>query len=440
MKWFFALIFIFFAEYNYAQNTHFEWVNPENTLRERIEINTQNYYKEVSPSVWKLARKLSIDVAIFKDLPPNNAKSYFYLDKGKNIWFTVNGTGLVYQFTPSSRTFVRLDHTFYRGYNFFAHQFVRNNKLYSLGGEGFWAFSKVLTYFNVDKKEWEVVRNENFGPEIINFYGYHGLSEKEDLIFSGGTGGSHHVKDMKLKFDDRLFVYDFKTAIWKVLGHINPVLPYQTTYTIFWDGKHFFHFCIDKLYLIEPIDNTIYLFEDENQSFIGSGKYYKKGDTIYNYHDNGINISKFSKNEMLKKAKYMGPFYTEDTPYTTFLIGFLLLISGGVMIYFYAKRKKKFTKSFNGIFENVELKLINSLIVLGEDDYLTNNEMNDVLGISGKSQENQRKIKMNLINQINQKIDMKYQVKDAICRISISEDKRLKAYYMKKEVVKLLRK
>jgi hypothetical protein len=47
---------------------------------------------------------------------------------------------------------------------------------------------------------------------------------------------------------------------------------------------------------------------------------------------------------------------------------------------------------------------------------------------------------MNLINQINQKIDMKYQVKDAICRISISEDKRLKAYYMKKEVVKLLRK
>lgn len=66
--------------------------------------------------------------------------------------------------------------------------------------------------------------------------------------------------------------------------------------------------------------------------------------------------------------------------------------------------------------------------------------MNDILGINDKSQDNQRKIKMNLINQINKKIGDKFKIDEAISRRNIVDDKRLKAYFMKPEAVSLFKK
>jgi hypothetical protein len=440
MKWSVILFFLIFAESANGQDTYFEWVNPKTTLRERIDINTKNHLKEAKTGIWEVAAQLSINPTIFKDLPPN-LKKYFYLDNGKNIWFTVNGTGMVYQFTPATHTFMRIDNTFYKGHNFFALQFVRQNKLYSLGGYGFWTYNKNLTYFDVNSKEWEIIRTKNVGHEVTN-RGYHGYSAKKDLIYSGASSIALPENNMLEVFDDRLFVFDFNKSTWTVLGHINADLPFKTNFDVYWDGEHFIQFARDKLYLINPIANTVHLVDDKAQMFSADDvktKYFKLGDTIYNYHDNGINIFKFSKNEMLKKAKYFGPFYSQENHYISFLIGFLILIIGSIAVFFYVKSIKRFTKSFDGIFEDLELQLINSLIDLGEHDYLTNNDINDILDINDKGQENQRKIKMNLINQINNKIANKFNIEEAICRKNILDDKRLKAYYMKPEVVALFK-
>ncbi len=441
MKWSVILFFLIFAKAANGQDAYFEWVNPKNALRERIEVSSQNHLKEVKAGVWEVATQLSINPTIFKDLPPNLIK-YFYLDNGKNIWFTVNGTGMVYQFTPATNSFMRIDNTFYKGHNFFALQFVRQNKLYSLGGQGFWEYSKVLSYFDTNLKEWEMIRTKNLGHEVTN-RGYHGYAAKKDVIFSGASSVALPINDLQEKFDDRLFVYDFKKSNWTVLGHINANLPFQTNFDVYWDGEHFIQFARDKLYLINPIANTVYVVDDQTQMFSAhemTSRYFSVGDTIYHYTANGQSIYKFSKKEMLKKAKYFGAFYSEETPYAAFLIGFLILISGGAVTYFFAKRKKKFTKSFDGIFEDLELRLINSLIDLGEHDYLTNNDINDILDLNDKGQENQRKIKMNLINQINNKIAHKFNIEEAVCRKNILDDKRLKAYYMKPEVIVLLKK
>jgi hypothetical protein len=118
MRYFATFIFLIFANCAFAQNTHFEWVNPKTALRERIELNSNHHLKEIRPGKWIVAKKLVIDNTIFKDLPTNNTIEYFYMNNGKDIWFTVDGTGMVYQFTPATHTFVRLDNTFYRGYNF----------------------------------------------------------------------------------------------------------------------------------------------------------------------------------------------------------------------------------------------------------------------------------------------------------------------------------
>lgn len=443
MKWCITLLFLIFANCAFAQFGYFEWVNPSNALRERIEISSSHHLKEVKTGIWQVIGKLDIDTTIFKDLPPNNAIKYFYINKGRDIWFTVAGTGMVYQFTPATKSFVRIDHTFYRGHNFGALQFVRKNKLYSLGGEGFWAQSRVLTYYDQEKKEWEIVRTENLGPEAINC-GYNGYSAKADLIFSAAPAITPYFIKMKKRYDDRLFAFDFKNLRWKLLGVINPILPFKTNWDIYWDGTHFFHFFLDELYLIDPLANTIQLVEDKTQTYVvteDANKFFNKGDTIYIYKENGLSVFKFSKQDLLKKAKYVGPFYREETLFTSnIVIGFLIAIAVGGLWFFYKKRKQRVRSYFSADFEEAELKLIQSLIVLGNNGYLTNNDISDVLGINEKSQDNQRKIKMNIINDINTKIAMRYHIKDAISRKSISEDKRLKAYYMKPEVVALLKK
>lgn len=184
------------------------------------------------------------------------------------------------------------------------------------------------------------------------------------------------------------------------------------------------------------------MVQDQNQSFSSSNfeHFFRQQDTIYNYHINRLTVIKFSKKEMLKKAKYVGSFYSEETSSAVIFIGFLIAIAVGGLWFFYKKRKQKVAPYFSADFEEAELKLIQGLIVLGNNNYLTNNDISDILGINEKSQDNQRKIKMNIINDINTKIAMMYHIKDAISRKSISDDKRLKAYYMKPEVVALLRK
>jgi hypothetical protein len=443
MRYFATLIFLIFANCAFAQNTHFEWVNPKTALRERIELNSNHHLKEISPGKWIVAKKLAIDNTIFKDLPTNNTIEHFYMNNGKDIWFTVDGTGMVYQFTPATHTFVRLDNTFYRGYNFFALKFIRQNKLYSLGGQGFWAYSYVLTYFEVKSKEWQIVRADGEHPEAIN-HGYKGYSAKADQIFNTASSIIPYDLKMQERIDNRVFMFDFKKSEWALLGHINSDLPGQKLahWNVFWDGEHFIQFFVDKLYFIEPIANSVQMVEYSDQIFIKNrySRIFKKGDTLYNYFENGFTIDKFSKKDLLKKAKYIGPFYTNEPPYIWIVIVFLMVLVGLGIAFVLFKRKRKLKLPFTNDFDQMELDLIQHLVALAENTYLTNNEMNDILGLNDKSQDNQRKIKMNLINQINQKIDMKYQVKDAIGRISISEDKRLKAYYMKPEVVKLLRK
>ena len=442
MKWYVTLLFLLFARHSYAQNTYFEWVNPADASRERIEVGSKKHLKEVKPGVWETVKQLAIDPTIFKDLPPNFSNQFFNVNKGKNIWFTIEGTGMVYQFTPATSAFVRIDHTYYRGCNFSALQFVRQNKLYSLGGYGFWAHNRNLTCFNVNQKEWDLFRTNNLGPEAVNI-GYNGYSAKADVIFAGASEIKSNLVEMKEVFDDRLFVFDFKKLSWTMLGHINPELPFKKKWDVCWDGENFIQFAEGNLYLIDPIANNVQVVEDNTQSFspiYNYDRFFKKGDTIHLYRGNSGVVLKLAKNDLLKKAKYIGPFYTNKSPYIWIVIGSFVVLVGLGIAFMLFKRKRKLKLRFASDFDQMELDLIQHLVPLAENAYLTNNEMNDILGLNDKSQDNQRKIKMNLINQINQKIEMKYQVKDAICRISISEDKRLKAYYMKKEAVALFNK
>ena len=130
---------------------------------------------------------------------------------------------------------------------------------------------------------------------------------------------------------------------------------------------------------------------------------------------------------LLKKSTYEGPFYVTD--YSTYYYGFAAILAILTLIIFIYKKKRKLEPSFDAM----ERKLLNALIVAGENSISTN-ELNDILDCSQKSQENQRRIRFMIIKQVNEKLAFYYNIKNAIERTASTEDKRLITYRLKKGV------
>ena len=70
------------------------------------------------------------------------------------------------------------------------------------------------------------------------------------------------------------------------------------------------------------------------------------------------------------------------------------------------------------------------MLELQPNEYLNTTEINDILNTGNKTQENQRKIRFNVIGQINKKLKLRYNWDNAIERKPLPEDKRLSVYML----------
>ena len=94
------------------------------------------------------------------DLPGNFANSGVSFAKKKDqLYMLPQGTGRVYQLTgePGARTWVRIDSTFFTGYNFGFFSFILDDKIYSFGGNGLWHTNGNLRFYNETGHEWEAL-------------------------------------------------------------------------------------------------------------------------------------------------------------------------------------------------------------------------------------------------------------------------------------------
>lgn len=428
----FVLILMCFALYVEGQNRYFEWVNLKDGYRERLEIdNEQVHLKEIKPGKFVSSNPIQIEPSALRDLPPNFGNNFFYTDQ-KKIWFTLHGTGQVYQFEPSKNTFSRLDKTYYKGHNFEASQFIRKDTLYNFGGYGFWNYTNVITYYDSIQKEWQVVRPENSGPESL-VGGYQGYSLADDKFYSGAAEHEPVRKNINKTIEDVIYAFDFKELKWSILGKINPDLPFKSQRSIYWDGEHFIQWSADKLYLIDPAANKVYCLDDPKKYYQANDKFYRIGDTIYSYWTNKTTIVKLSKKELLKQAKRFGEFYTKPIrSISTFILTALAMGLLGFAIFGIYKKRKSGTRSHHW-FDAIELELLNRMTLLedSEDKQLSVIQINEILNIEHKAPDNQRRIRMKFFKDINTKLLIHFKVEEAIERIQSDEDKRLLLYRLK---------
>lgn len=433
----FIICLLFFCSSVVAQSRYFEWMNLKIHSRERIDLSNSNHLREVQVGRWEKIGTISLDTNVLFDLPTKFSTKFFHSKRRDVIFFTVSGTGKVYQYDQTKKLLSRLDRTYFKGYNFDAPQFLRNDTIYNFGGFGFWTYSKILTYYDSEIQEWQEIRPENFGPDSF-IEGYQGYSKQNDIFYSGGAEIETGLKKFNRVFKDELFAFDFKSLKWRLLGKINPVLPFKSVRNVFWDGIHFIHLSPDKMFIIDPVKNEVLMVV--NPKYLPLRNFYAAGDSIIAYWDNHSKQVKLSKRELLKEASYVGKFY-EDKDYRIygFFFGGLIILIIGTIVYFRSKRPKRhLADSINKTYQlgALERLLLKKLIEAEEQPgkFISVLQINEILNLGAKTPENQRRIRTKFLSELNFKLLVNFQVQDAIERFQFEEDKRLTVYRLKHEV------
>ena len=423
-----VITFLLISENGMAESRNIDWMADYQTkLRKRINLDELSFEAEIKTNEWVKLGKVSIQPTELREL----LAKYIYADqfqKSNQITrFVLQGTGLIYEFDEKEKHLTRIDKTTHSGHNFSSHRFYRNNILYSIGGEGFWSYNRRITYFDEKaSKEWEILRPKNEGPEVISD-GYQGYSKKADAFFSGGSLKKNFLENEEIITQTDLFKFDFKLKSWVNLGEINFPKSNNAFRTIFWNGTHFVQLERDRVYFLNPLANTIHVYSDNTSYFEEAGNHYISNDTVLYYNpQNKGNLRFIAVDNLLKKSKYVGEFYRDSTttfPNYIYVVIFSILV---VLAIFLFRKKRK--KSFK--LDEVETKLLTHLLQAKEHSISTL-DLNELLDCSTKSQENQRRIRYVILNQLNQKLENQLSIKNAIERTPSEEDKRIFNYHLK---------
>lgn len=420
---------------SFGSEKYFSWLDPNLKIRARVNLSSGELFKEVSLGDWQFFEKVKLKPDIFLHLPPNVSNHYFFSPDLRKLTITLDGTGQVFELNFNQKVLSRIDQTFFSGYNFGADVFERNGQIYSIGGVGFWSYNKAITYFDKNTLEWQAIRTKNIGPESI-FDGYQGYSKTADKFFTGGSETGQYLENASLSINTNFYAYNFKSNTWQLLGEINPDLLKHPSREIAWNGNYLVQFSRESVYIIDPVKNSVFVYKSNKEQFQGGEYRLVSGDMVYCYwsSENGP-LNKLSINGILAKATYFGPFYSPKSYFIYYVLATLAIVLVLFLLYYF--RHKKSSKTLH--FDYHEKVLLQSLIALDTDCFLSTVEVNDILGLSNKTLENQRRIRLNTIAQINQKINLFFQIEKAVERSPSPEDKRLSRYFLNNEALRVLK-
>jgi hypothetical protein len=432
-KYLFFILFISSFNLANAQNHQgFKWMGPD---RKQYEVNPVTQEFLINSLVGE-KQKVGVltPAGVFSELPKDFDVCVFY--KGDTITVSVPGTGQVYKLDPKALVVERLDRTFFRGYNFTASQFLHNDTLFSIGGEGFWLRHNVITYYNTRTHEWTLYTSggKNEQPSSAYFSGY---SAKHNQFFSA------YLYPGTEPYDKEIFAYffDFNTRTWLKKGPVNSELLSfsKQLFRSVWTGTHLICFYgSDQLFIVDPFNNklskyakhTDKFFLDNAQIYYQSGKLYS---LQYNNTKTGdaYSLDSLAVEKLVKEAELVGPLYLSTfDKYQKYIVGLLIFcLLFGLVLVFRNKQKSK-----NKLFSDQEEQLLNVFTKLAIGQHISSSELNAILQIKNKSYDNQRQIRNRIIGSLNTKVQPFVKGQELILRVGNEEDKRMMNYYLNPEI------
>lgn len=431
------LNFTFFSTLLFAQvHKGFQWISPDHKLY-NIDLSSGILYQTAAKKSKLEVGKIQNWELIKSELPGDFGVNAFY--KADSIIITIPGTGQLYSFNLNELILKRLDQTYFRGYNFNANQFFRNDTLFSIGGEGFWTKHSLITYYNPSVSEWGYYKSLKNNKHIVTnkFSGY---SKKYDSFFSAYLTTDRVLTNKNTP----LMIYSFKKDLWENKGFLSEKLTRyaHSDYRFIWTGEYFillYDISESVIFIADPFENKLYEHTSINDQFyLKNNELYSKNKYIYSRSiaSTGklekVYFDSISVNNLLHRSKFIGPVYEKkqfdyQNP-ISISIGFIALAIG---IIFYRKRKSN-SQEFK--LTKLELMVIEKLLNEKNNNKISSAELNSLLKISDKSYDNQRQIRFRVIGSINQKLQAELNLKDLIFRSSNNEDKRMMDYFINPDI------
>lgn len=442
-----------------AQHYVYEWLNRDKKVFEKFDLANQVYYTKAFDGEYVKKSNLHVSNLDLRDVPLDKDLAINGFDLVANkTFFTMPGTGFVFEFDRLTYEFKRIDQTFYKGYNFNAFQFVREGKIYSLGGSGFWNIHAILTFYDPIAKEWEMVDTHGeVKPErvLFNMTGYNPKLNKIYVI--------EPTEEFKVKTPGyfRFFELDIKTLTWTFKGVIDlkKIAEFNVTaLDLSWLGTFFLvNRKPENALMLDPEKNELRTYFGEKKLFWGIyQRNFVSGDYVYSLTPQFVNrktrnvLDSIPLNKIHSYFQVVDKFYESpklELSFQEVFIGFfsaILIIA--LIVYFFAflYKKKKSIKS-NSI--SPDKSIWTMLPLHGEDllkfvatngcNYLfTTEEISKILDCDKKAFDTQRQYRSKFISHFNQFFEEHFEIHQAISRITSEDDKRFVCYQVSEKALR----
>jgi hypothetical protein len=405
---------------------------------ERIDFKSKKYWQEQQLNHWEVLGEVDLRSVNLADLPPKYIYNTFEI-KG-HFFFVIAGTGQVYEFDPVKRILSRVDQTYYRGYNFGALQFSHNDTLFSFGGIGFWHYNNVQTFFDLQTKEWEMVKAKGDIPKRI-YSTFAGYSKREGKLFMLEIPDAFVTPTIQ-PFD--FYEYDLKTNVWNKKGSVSVdfLNSFDKRYAeVIWLNDLFVIPCTNGEIIVDPVKNTSYKYLGSKTSFFIPGfTIFAKGNMLYSYKkdfpekSNKNYLDSVDIRVLMSQSEKIGLFYNSPSwlphewyLYLTLMAIFCISVLFNVK-YFKNIRKLKTGFSKGNALSAEALSFLVKCLALEVNHILTSNEITHLMGYDNQSYDTQRQYRSKLINHINAHFKDHYNIPNVIVRISSNADKRFVEY------------
>lgn len=396
----------------------------------------------------------------FHDALPPDPIHCVPIKTGNQLDLWVQGTGRVFRIyydTAAKRYLTeRLDATEYVAYNFGALPFSFQNKLYNLGGYGYWEKNSMLRLFNPVLQEWEVVRLNREIPLTLSHFGdLLWVDPKKGKVYLAGyTEVNDGLKSSPTQVN-KVMQLDVQSGEWTELGELSDYLQQinasitqlitQSSKGLLWKTTTqkflFLSFLENKIYLINP--KVWEQFSLRNLSHLNNHINFFIDSTLYSYDVSTHKMDHYT----FVPADFQDlrePIYTFIPPFSYYLLIFLVpLLAGGWLVYRKYIRQKPIAESNNSEptlqpvadrvqLEQQELTVLRLLYVNAiKEKTTTIDELNSVLGISKRNFNVQKKLRSDCIQSINYKLDLLLRFPDnVIDKKRSEEDKRSFEYFI----------
>ncbi len=373
---------------------------------------------------------------------PLNNNEYRSILLNEKLHLFHNGGGVVFEELEGS--FRRVDNSTLHLNQASSFYFEKDNRIHLYGGYGLWTHKEYITFYDPTVKQWDInYHNSNHVP-TARWKAIGDYTANKLYVLGGRTGDSNAELNIDFDLDD-VFSYDFKSALYKNLGKINPNLV--KTYSNFALPKYKSSVVLttpEKITMIDFSNNkvveNIVLVEFLNHNsrypcyIVDNSLYYVSG--FDKLSVKSYDLTKLDGLEIQKNIFPLIDYSAESKPLNIVLIGFVsLLIFWVIMKLFvfqdhikglilYDKSGVYYRKRFVSL-NAIEIKFIQ---LLSSEPFVSASMLNEILSDKEYSKSHLTELRDKFILGLKSKIESLTGEKEGIYETKHRNDKRIKGY------------